>query len=128
MYVYIYRYECGSRCFPLPRTLRICRSRPARSRPNDVRPLSMLVLSRPDDATRIYVLRTKLPGLTGYTRFSRSHRQFLCYVRYFCLPSSQRVFPFFLSSLVIASAWPTSDKIFRLICLVILSDRTMRRA
>lgn len=78
--------KCDSRCFRLPRTIRICRSRLARSRPSDVRLLSMLVLSRRNDATRIYyVLRTKLPGLTGYTRFFRSRQQFLCCVRYFCL-------------------------------------------
>lgn len=86
------RTNVDSRCFRLPRTIRICRSRLARSRPSDVRLLSMLVLSRRNDATRIYyVLRTKLPGLTGYTRFFRSRQQFLCCVRYFC-PSV----PFFI--------------------------------
>lgn len=112
VYTHVCTYVCtnvDSRCFRLPRTIRICRSRLARSRPSDVRLLSMLVLSRRNDATRIYyVLRTKLPGLTGYTRFFRSRQQFLCCVRYFCL--SVPFFFFYDLNHI------TFDKIFYLSC------------
>ena len=74
-FIHVTRTSVGSRCFRLVRSEYVARGQP-RSRLDRSR---CSVLSRPDTTRReSYVPRTKQPGLTGYTRFFRSRRQFLC--------------------------------------------------